>query len=111
MTDGACTITIDANDDVSASPDPVTPDTSNNIVFTLQDNSGHGWVFDEDRPIIITNPTDFTITRTSGSELQVYDSEQDRGRIPEHKYQLRFTRAGQQNPMVWDPVIRDRVNG
>lgn len=109
MPDGQCTITIDSNDSVSGSPDEATPDANNNLVFTLVDNSGHGWCFADTNPIIIANPQNFTVTRNSGSQLTVTDSGLDRANIPTHKYTMRFTRPGRPNPMIWDPTIRDRV--
>lgn len=108
MPDGYVTINIDENNNVTATPDEAKPDENNNIVFTLVDDSiGNNWVFNETNPITIANPANFTVRRVANGELHVYDSGEDKARIPTHKYTLHFT--GNSNRVLnFDPMIRDR---
>lgn len=113
MPEGQVLIEIDFNNKVIATPEDVTPDASNNIEFTLVDDSnGYGWVFDERNPITIVNPADFTVTRVANGLLRVYDNENDssdRSKPPKtHKYTLNFSSTTRQARLSFDPKIIDR---
>lgn len=103
-------IQIGWENQVTLQPDPAVPDADNNIVFTMVDDSnGMGWVFDQNNPITIANPKDFTVDWIANGQIKVNDNESDRNRIPEHKYTLHFVSTQHQGRRLnFDPIIRDR---
>lgn len=108
--DGQATCTITGQTAV-ISPEEVTPDANDDVVFTLDASRAGAWRF-ADEPITIVEDEDFTVTRLSDTQIRVHDNENDSRGKPSaktHKYTLHFVTFDGRTHMDVDPTIKDRV--
>lgn len=104
---GTCTITVNDQMQWTPSVDPIIPDASNKITFMLQSSGTKTWTFNAANPITIANPNDFNETLISGTQLDVTDSEADKGQNPSHNYTIHvLSNTGDRIDI--DPRIQDR---
>lgn len=106
---GSCTITVNDQRNISYSCDPVEPDANNNISFTLQSTGPtKTWSFNPNNPINIANPSNFSWTLASPTQLNVTDTSADEKTIPQHNYTIMIqSQSGEQ--AEFDPIIKDRT--
>ena len=105
---GTVTVTLDDNGNYTLSSEDVTPDASDNVIFTMVSTGPNkSWKFDNP-PIAIVNDADFTIAPPNGgtTRLVVRDSEADKATIPDHEYTL-YAVCGTDKVAI-DPRIIDR---
>ena len=105
---GSCTISVNDQHQTTCNPDPVTPNASNDITFTLTSTGSKIWNFNASNPINIANPHDFTATLITPTQLVVTDSSADERTIPQHNYTV-LIQSQNGEEFEYDPVIKDHT--
>lgn len=105
---GSVTVSVDDQRQISCNPDTVEPDVNGNISFMLQSTGTKVWNFNSGNPITIANPTDFSWTLVSPTQLNVTDTSADKARVPQHNYTL-LVQSQDGDEAKFDPIIKDRT--
>lgn len=106
---GSCTISVNDQHQITCNPDPVTPNDSNDITFTLNSTGNKLWNFNPNNPINIANPHDFTATLVTPTQLLVTDTSADERTIPQHNYTVVIQSQNGDDQFEYDPVIKDHT--
>lgn len=104
---GCVTLTVNDQMQVTPSVDPIIPDVNNNISFMLASSGTKQWSFNPNNPITIANPTDFSETLVSATQLNVTDTEADKAQNPSHNYTI-HVQSNSGESFDFDPRIQDR---